>query len=86
MTDTNQKQLGNTLWSIADQLRGAMDADDFRDLTRRPLRPNDLEQWEEPAAVQLQPGDFHLHDQPVTFGEGDSTLARSATTIRDEPP
>ena len=22
MTDTNQKQLGNTLWSIADQLRG----------------------------------------------------------------
>lgn len=31
MTDTNQKQLGNTLWSITDQLRGAMDADDFRD-------------------------------------------------------
>ena len=31
MTDSNQKQLGNTLWSIADQLRGAMDADDFRD-------------------------------------------------------
>ena len=24
-------QLGNTLWSIANQLRGAMDADDFRD-------------------------------------------------------
>ena len=31
MTDTNQKQLGNTLWKIADDLRGAMDADDFRD-------------------------------------------------------
>lgn len=31
MTDTNQKQPGNTLWSIADPLRGAMDADDFRD-------------------------------------------------------
>lgn len=31
MADTNQKQLGNTLWSIAEQLRGAMDADDFRD-------------------------------------------------------
>ena len=26
-----QKQLGKTLWAIADQLRGAMDADDFRD-------------------------------------------------------
>ena len=31
MTGQNQKQLGNTLWAIADQLRGAMDADDFRD-------------------------------------------------------
>ena len=31
MTEQNQKQLGNTLWSIADKLRGAMDADDFRD-------------------------------------------------------
>ena len=31
MTEANQKQLGNTLWSIADQLRGAMGADDFRD-------------------------------------------------------
>ncbi len=31
MTDQNQKKLGSTLWGIADQLRGAMDADDFRD-------------------------------------------------------
>jgi type I restriction enzyme M protein len=31
MTEHNQKQLGRTLWAIADQLRGAMDADDFRD-------------------------------------------------------
>jgi type I restriction enzyme M protein len=31
MTDTNQKQLGKTLWGIADQLRGSMNADDFRD-------------------------------------------------------
>lgn len=30
MTDQNHK-LGNILWSIADQLRGAMNADDFRD-------------------------------------------------------
>jgi hypothetical protein len=30
MTDQDQKQLGNTLWGIADQLRGAMNADDFR--------------------------------------------------------
>jgi type I restriction enzyme M protein len=31
MTERNQKQLGKTLWNIADQLRGAMNADDFRD-------------------------------------------------------
>jgi type I restriction enzyme M protein len=31
MTDTNQKQLGNTLWSIANELRGAMNANDFQD-------------------------------------------------------
>src|ERR1700750_1216786 len=31
MTDQAQKELGKTLWNIADQLRGAMNADDFRD-------------------------------------------------------
>lgn len=31
MTEQDQKQLGTTLWGIADQLRGAMNADDFRD-------------------------------------------------------
>jgi type I restriction enzyme M protein len=31
MSEQNQKQLGTILWSIADQLRGAMNADDFRD-------------------------------------------------------
>lgn len=31
MNDTQQKQLGAALWAIADKLRGAMNADDFRD-------------------------------------------------------
>ena len=31
MTDTDKQQLGKTLWAIADALRGAMNADDFRD-------------------------------------------------------
>ncbi|MFZ5579626.1 MAG: type I restriction-modification system subunit M [Pseudomonadota bacterium] len=31
MTDLEKQQLGKTLWTIADQLRGAMNADDFRD-------------------------------------------------------
>ncbi len=31
MTQIEQQKLGKTLWDIADQLRGAMNADDFRD-------------------------------------------------------
>ena len=31
MTEFEKKKLGKTLWNIADQLRGAMNADDFRD-------------------------------------------------------
>lgn len=31
MTENDQKQLGKALWAIADQLRGSMNADDFRD-------------------------------------------------------
>src|ERR1051326_4907293 len=31
MTKHDQQRLGKVLWNIADQLRGAMNADDFRD-------------------------------------------------------
>lgn len=31
MTEQEKQQLGKILWAIADQLRGAMNADDFRD-------------------------------------------------------
>jgi len=31
MTELEKQQLGKILWAIADQLRGAMNADDFRD-------------------------------------------------------
>lgn len=31
MTERDKKQLGQVLWNIADKLRGAMNADDFRD-------------------------------------------------------
>ena len=30
MTEQDKRQLGTILWAIADQLRGAMNADDFR--------------------------------------------------------
>jgi type I restriction enzyme M protein len=55
MTEKIQKQLGSTLWGIADQLRGAMDADDFRDymlsfLFLRYLSDN----YEQAAAKELR--------------------------------
>ncbi|MCL2290452.1 MAG: type I restriction-modification system subunit M [Bacteroidetes bacterium] len=54
MTTQTQHQLGKTLWDIADQLRGAMNADDFRDymlsfLFLRYLSSN----YEESAANEL---------------------------------
>src|SRR4051812_4373598 len=56
MNDRDQKQLGQTLWNIADQLRGAMNADDFRDymlafLFLRYLSDN----YEAAAAKELGP-------------------------------
>jgi type I restriction enzyme M protein len=56
MTDQEHKKLGDTLWRIADQLRGAMNADDFRDymlafLFLRYLSDN----YEAAAAKELGP-------------------------------
>ncbi|BAM06340.1 type I restriction-modification system subunit M [Leptospirillum ferrooxidans] len=56
MTDIERQQLGKTLWNIADQLRGAMNADDFRDymlafLFLRYLSDN----YEEAASKELGP-------------------------------
>jgi type I restriction-modification system DNA methylase subunit len=31
MSEEEQKKLGTILWTIADRLRGSMNADDFRD-------------------------------------------------------
>ena len=47
---------------------------DWEEITRHTsfppdLEPNQLEHWEEPAGDQLEPGDFHLHDQPLAFGQ-----------------
>ena len=39
MTATDQKQLGKTLWNIADQLRGAMNADELKAVELMRLQP-----------------------------------------------
>lgn len=66
MTQKEQQELGKTLWNIADDLRGAMNADDFRDymlsfLFLRYLSAN----YEQAAAKELR-GDY------PTLAEGDN--------------
>jgi type I restriction enzyme M protein len=68
MTSQDQQKLGRTLWAIADQLRGAMNADDFRDymlafLFLRYLSDN----YEVAAKKEMGP------DYP-TFGTDDSRV------------
>ncbi len=63
MTKNEQQQLGKTLWDIADNLRGAMNADDFRDymlsfLFLRYLSTN----YEESAKKEL--GRDYPNDKP----------------------
>ena len=46
----------------------------WENTTHRPsfppeLDPSELERSEEPSGDQTQPGDFHHHDQPITYGE-----------------
>jgi len=56
MNDTNQKQLGSTLWNIADQLRGAMDADYFRDYMLSFFFPRYLsDNYETASRKELEP-------------------------------
>lgn len=79
MTLKDQQQLGKTLWNIADDLRGAMNADDFRDymlsfLFLRYLSHN----YEEAAKKELG------RDYPV-LTDGDSSTPLSAWYMINEP-
>ena len=70
MTENDQKQLGKTLWAIADQLRGSMNADDFRDymlsfLFLRYLSDN----YEAAAKKELGPD----YPDPAAIGNGGKT-------------
>ncbi|MEI6847254.1 MAG: type I restriction-modification system subunit M [Chlorobiaceae bacterium] len=70
MTEQNQKELGNTLWGIADQLRGAMNADDFRDymlsfLFLRYLSDNYTTAARKELGRDYPEGEGDLHDSPL---------------------
>lgn len=54
MTEQEQRQLGNTLWAIADQLRGAMNADDFRDYMLSFLFLRKIGVWSRVLCVPVQ--------------------------------
>lgn len=56
MTEQIQKQLGATLWNIADELRGSMNADDFRDYMLSFLFLRYLSDTYEDTARKVGPG------------------------------
>ncbi len=67
MIDQNHIQLGKTLWAIADQLRGAMNADDFRDYMLAFLFLRYLSDNYEQAARKELGRDY---PDPSFFGDG----------------
>lgn len=73
MTEEKQKQLGKTLWAIADQLRGAMDADDFRDYMLSFLFLRYLSDNYEAAARKELGGDYPDIAEDVLRQTGAST-------------
>lgn len=73
MTEEKQKQLGKTLWAIADQLRGAMDADDFRDYMLSFLFLRYLSDNYEAAAKKELGSDYPAISEDVLKQTGAST-------------
>jgi len=62
MTALEQQQLGKTLWAIADDLRGSMNADDFRDYMLSFLFLRYLSDNYEQAAKKELGGDYPVLD------------------------
>jgi type I restriction enzyme M protein len=72
MTEDDKKQLGKILWAIANQLRGAMSADDFRDYMLSFLFLRYLSDNYEAAAKKELGADF----PEITDGEAITPLQR----------
>jgi type I restriction enzyme M protein len=70
MNDKDQKELGKTLWAIADQLRGSMNADDFRDYMLSFLFLRYLSDNYEAAAKKELGSDY---PDPQAIGNGGKT-------------
>lgn len=76
MTEQDQKQLGKTLWNIADQLRGAMNADDFRDYMLSFLFLRYLSDNYEQAAQRELGTDYPKTNSAAINGDSKPPLAR----------
>ncbi|MFN8250100.1 MAG: type I restriction-modification system subunit M [Ferruginibacter sp.] len=83
MTAIEQNKLGKTLWSIADDLRGAMNADDFRDYMLSFLFLRYLSDNYEAAAKKELGKDYPDRDSAILKGFGVSTPL--ALWYRDNP-
>jgi len=77
MNDQIQKQLGKTLWSIADMLRGAMNADDFRDYMLSFLFLRYLSDNYEAAAKRELGADYPDYPQDILLRTGASTALQA---------
>jgi type I restriction enzyme M protein len=75
MTEKDQRELGRTLWSIADQLRGSMNADDFRDYMLSFLFLRYLSDSYEKAAQKELGSDYPDTEVALKKGEAGSPLA-----------
>lgn len=79
MTNDNKQQLGKTLWDIADQLRGSMNADDFRDYMLALLFLRYLSDNYEASAKNLLRTDYP--EQAALAKDDDATFRPSPLTI-----
>ena len=80
MNGNDQQQLGKTLWAIADQLRGAMNADDFRDYMLAFLFLRYLSDNYESAAKKELGTDY-----PKLNGDGNGERAAVALVCANNP-
>lgn len=93
MNDTQQKQLGSTLWAIADKLRGAMNADDFRDymlsfLFLRYLSDNYEEAVKKELGSDYQKSELEIQkngeDLDTYIGELKSVIVKYSSSLSSE--
>jgi type I restriction enzyme M protein len=73
MTQLEKQQLGKTLWGIADDLRGAMNADDFRDYMLSLLFLRYLSDNYEDAAKKELGNDYPETDSDIVSKFGVTT-------------